>query len=308
MNTVLNVSGVQKQYESGFALGPLSFVLDQGYIAAVVGPNGSGKSTLFKMLMNLVNPDQGSISLFDKGYPQDETDIKRRIGYVPELSEWDDSWKKARDTIHFYSHWFPGWDERRLQRLMDRFSLTSDLSFKGMSKGVQRKLSIVLAMAHDPDLLLLDEPSSGLDPFASRVMIDEIQRYMDSGTKSVLVATHIMEEVKKLADYVIFLSYGSLLGIFEKDTLLDEWKVIWAEQFPRQPKSIPGLVEITGTGPYQIITRSFEPTRHGLSEEGITIIKTEALELDEILYYLLHSQESSAIREGEKSNNEPIGN
>ncbi|MFD0867709.1 ABC transporter ATP-binding protein [Chlamydia abortus] len=297
MEPVLTVSDVRKHYDNRFVLGPLNFSLEPGYITAVVGPNGSGKSTLFRMLMSLAYPDEGSIRLFGRSYPENGVEIKRRTGYVPELSEWDDSWRTVKDAVRFYSHWYPNWQKDRFQELMQLYSLDPKLRFKGMSKGVRRKLSIALAMAHDPDLLLLDEPSSGLDPFASRAMVEDIHRFMESGSKSVLMATHIMDEVKKLADYVIFICYGQQLGMYEKDVLLDEWKAVWVERSSDRSKQFPGVMESSGSGPVRIVTSSFEETRQALAEEGNPIIKTESLELDEIFYHLMNKHGVSAGKE-----------
>jgi ABC-2 type transport system ATP-binding protein len=272
-----------------FRLGPLDLSAEQGYITAIVGPNGSGKSTLFRMLMNLVKPESGSLTLFGQSYtPAAEPQLKRRIGYVPEVTEWEELASNVGQLTRFVLRWYPRWNEVRYRELMAKFRLDEGMKLKKLSKGMQRKLAFVYAIAQEPELLLLDEPTAGLDPLAWRDFLDEIVRFMADGRRSVLLATHILEEVRRLADYVVFLYDGRLLGTYEKDALLEKWKSIWVGRAPDDAERLAGVVRVErGPAADRLITRSAGETEAALRERGIAIRRVTALELDEIFAHVI---------------------
>lgn len=292
MEAPISLKQITKTIGEKFSLGPLNLQVESGFIVAVVGPNGSGKTTLFRMLMGMVHPDGGELMLFNKQYPQDEVAIKRRIGYVPETSENQEMFKTVADMLKFTAYWYPDWDGRYCEELLLKFEISPSDKLSGFSKGTRRKLDIILAMAHRPELLLLDEPSSGLDPFAWRLMLDELTDYMKAGQRTIFLATHIMDEVKRLADYVVFLYHGKLLGYYEKDALLDGWKTIWVDRLPAA-ESIQGVVAVEQGQSIKLVSDSPQETMHALAQLNINVIKTQTVDLDEIFMHLLHKSKSS---------------
>jgi ABC-2 type transport system ATP-binding protein len=301
MEPLVTVREIKKILAGKFHLGPLNLEIEPGYIVAVVGPNGSGKSTFFRMLMGMIQPDEGEIGLFGQVYPKNEVAIKQRIGYVPETSELQDYMKTVADVIRFSSHWFPSWDNKRCEELLIKFELEPRQKLNGMSKGTRRKLDLVQALSHHPDLLLLDELSSGLDPFAWRIVQQEIADLMKGGQKSVLMATHIMDEVRRMADYIVFLYHGKLLGCYEKDTLLDSWKALWVDRMPERQEDIPGLVALEHQQGFKVITESPQAAADALKRMGINVLNTLSLDLDEIFLHLL---DRSKIHSSEMGGNE----
>jgi ABC-2 type transport system ATP-binding protein len=291
----LSLKRVEKKLDR-MTLGPIDFEIEPGYVVAVVGPNGSGKSTLFRMLMNLVKPDNGEIRILQKSYPDEEVELKRKIGYVPEAAEWEEAGPTIRHLTEFVSRWYPDWNRERYHELMVRFGLEGKQKLKQLSKGMQRKLAFIHAIAQEPDILLLDEPTSGLDPFAWRAMMDEVMRFMEQGGKSVVMATHILDEVRRMADYVAFMYEGRLLGFYEKDTLLDQWKAIWVERPPVQAHLLPGLVRVdddkSPAGPVRLVTNSPLETEAALRHQGIAVHSMTSLELDEIFTHLIQRRGS----------------
>ena len=222
---VISLKGVRKTFRNNFELGPMDLTVEPGCIVAVLGPNGGGKSTLIGMLMNLIHPDSGEVSLFGLSHPEDEVAIKQRIGYVPESSVGHDE-LSAKSLGEFVSYWYPRWDQRLYQDLIERYKVDPDKRFGKLSKGMQRCLAFALALATGGELLLLDEPTVGVDPFARRQMLEDISRFMRDGVndgdgRTVVFATQVMEEVRRLADYVAFLVDGEYLSLQEKDTLLE---------------------------------------------------------------------------------------
>ena len=282
---VISFRDVRKSY-GAFELGPVDLEIEPGYVVALVGPNGSGKSTLIGMLMNLVKPTSGEVRLFGgASYPDDEVAIKQRIGYVPELSVGHDE-MSAKSLGEFVSYWYPRWDQRLYQDLIKLYKVDPDKRFGKLSKGMQRRLSFALALATGCELLLLDEPAEGVDPFARRQMLEDVERFMRSGDRrTVVYATHVMEEVRRIADYVAFLVDGEYLGFYEKDALLEGWKTLWVDREPEQ--DIPGVVEVEGGSPTRLVSDSPEETERALSAQDIRIVRSEPLDLEETLSHLM---------------------
>lgn len=292
---IISVEGVEKSY-GNFTLGPVNLEVEPGYVVAVVGPNGSGKSTLFRMLMNLSHPDEGSISLFGGGYPEDEVEIKRRIGYVPETAVGHDE-MNAKSLGRFVSHWYPAWDQKLYDDLLNHSEIESGKKFRNLSKGMQRRLSFALAAATRAYLLLLDEPTDGVDPFARREMLEEIATHVQDGEKTVLLATHVMEEVRRIADYVAFLVDGDFLGLFEKDALLEQWKTFWLDRAP--DAGTAGIVDVEAGNPARVVSDSPAETESALARQGVRVVRSGALDLEEILSHLMRgSREAVSARHG----------
>jgi ABC-2 type transport system ATP-binding protein len=290
---VISLKEVRKSYGT-FELGPVDLTVEPGYVVAVVGPNGGGKSTLIRMLMNLVQPSSGELTIFGGEYPDDEVAIKRRIGYVPERSLGHDE-MGAKSLGEFVSRFYPRWDRRLYEDLLIRARIEPDKRFNELSKGVQRRLAFALALAAGPELLLLDEPTAGVDPFARRQVLEDISRFMHDGhhgDRTVVFATHVMEEVRRIADYVVFLVDGEFLGLHEKDALIEGWKIFWVDREPEG--DVPGLVEVEGGSPARIVSGSPNVTAEALCAQNIRIVRSGALDLEEILSHLMHrSREES---------------
>lgn len=278
----ISVEDVNKSYGS-FELGPVDLEIESGYVVAVVGPNGSGKSTLFRILMNLSHPDSGEVSLFGGQYPEDEVSIKQRVGYVPERSVGHDE-MTARALGEFVGRWYPRWSQSLYEDLLSRTGIQTDKRFRELSKGMQRRLAFALAAATGAELLLLDEPTEGVDPFARREMLEDISQFMQDGEKTVVLATHVMEEVRRIADYVALLVDGDFLGFYEKDALLEQWKTLWVDSEPGD--GVPGIVEVERGNPVRLVTNSPGETENALAKSDVRIIRSGPLDLEEILGHL----------------------
>ena len=285
---VISLSEVRKSY-GNFELGPMDLRVEPGYVVAVVGPNGGGKSTLIRTLMNLVQPDSGEVRLFGGAYPDNEVAIKQRVGYVPERSSGHDE-MSAKSLGEFFSRFYPEWDRRLYEDLVKHARIEPDKRFGELSQGVQRRLSFALALATGSEILLLDEPTAGVDPFARREMLEDISRFMQEGDKTVVFATHVMEEVRRIADYVVFLVDGEFLGLYEKDALLEGWKIFWVDREPEG--DVTGVIEVVeGGSPVRIVSDSPKETAEALSVEDIRIVRSGTLDLEEILSHLMRQKQ-----------------
>ncbi|HZG55750.1 ABC transporter ATP-binding protein [Paenibacillus sp.] len=289
MKPIIEVKGAAKRRRD-FRLGPLDLTVESGLIVALVGPNGSGKSTFFHLLMGLLQPEEGSIELFGaKACPERDVEIKSRTAYVGDSISPIDETMTVEAWKAFVSRWYPSWNEATWRRLSDRLELDPRKKLKELSTGMAKRLAFALALSHDPELLLLDEPSSGLDPFAWRIMMEEIHGFMDGRDRAVVVATHIMEEVRRLADLIVFLYNGRIVGVYEKDQLLDDWKTIWTSDPADAVRQLPGVVaaEKVRGGGARLVTSDARRTEAALRERGIAPVETRAVELEDILWHLM---------------------
>ncbi|MFX3636084.1 MAG: ABC transporter ATP-binding protein [Candidatus Pristimantibacillus sp.] len=288
----ISLKGVE-QRRPHFQLGAIDLDVLQGYVTAIVGPNGSGKSSTFRLMLDLAKPDKGEIRLLGhKVGDGNDTEVKQRTGYLPELfSNHDDNMKASAKTA-FVRKWYPSWDGNRYRELLRIFEVDDGIKLGKMSKGTRRKYELALMLAHDPELLLLDEPSSGLDPLAWRTMIDVLHRFMERGDRTILMASHIVEEVKRLADFIVFMGHGRVLGIYEKDELFSTWHAFYinSDGFTRkQAELLPGQcsIEDTGGGTLRIITRQAMDAERWCEQESLRIVGRQSLNLDDILAVLI---------------------
>jgi ABC-2 type transport system ATP-binding protein len=292
---VISLRDLRKSY-GAFELGPIDLDVQPGFVMAIVGPNGGGKSTLFGMLMNLIRPTSGEIRLFGGTYPYDEVAIKQRIGYAPERSLGYDG-LSSKALREFVSRFYPGWDQRLYEDLLTGVAIDSNRLFGELSRGMQRRLTFALALATGSELLLLDEPTAGVDPCARRHILEGISSFVVDerhGERTVVFATHDTEEVRRIADYVAFLVDGKLLGPFEKDALLEQWKTFWLDRVPE--RDVPGLVEVEGGNPVRIVSDAPRETEEALCVQNIQIVRSGILDLEEILAQIMRRREERRIK------------
>ncbi|MBD0379490.1 ABC transporter ATP-binding protein [Paenibacillus sedimenti] len=286
----ISIKGLRKSLDK-VEIGPIDMEIEPGYVIAIVGLNGAGKSSIFRLMMDMIKPDAGEIRMLGQTNGQNEVAVKQKIGYVPEAEAWNDiGFSTVKELTQFVAHWYPSWSESKAQELLKRFGLDGKQKLAHLSKGMKRKLSFIHAISHDPDILLMDEPTSGLDPFAWRMMMDELMAFMEHGDKTVLFATHIVEEVKRIADHIAFIHEGKLRGFYEKDVLFDEWKTLWVEHQGRPLDQLSGVVAVekhSGAVSAKLISRSSRQTEAELHRLGVKVIQTQAVELDEILGHLI---------------------
>jgi ABC-2 type transport system ATP-binding protein len=295
---VVQMINVQKK-RLNKGIGPLNMSIPQGYVIGMVGENGSGKSTLINMLMQTIIPDEGVIKWFGTSYSEGmPVTLKQQIGYISEKSNTEEDNMTAEEVAMFRSYWYSNWDHNLFEKLLTSFNIPRRTKLKRMSKGERRKLEITVALAPRPKLLLLDEPSSGLDPFAWKVMVDELQGYMQQGDSTILMSTHIVDEIKRLADYIVLVHQGQILGMVEKDSLMDNWKEVWVRDDSLIIDNLPGIIVIKQepANMLRMITNESKKLENVLQASGIELIKTRGLELDEILSLWIQREKAVSVQ------------
>jgi ABC-2 type transport system ATP-binding protein len=224
MANALEIRGLSRSL-GGFKLDGVDLAVPAGAITGLVGANGAGKSTLFKLVLGLLEPDAGSIRLFGQDALGDGARLRARIGFVQEAPTLPGHLRLA-ELGRMVAPFYPTWDPGAWRRLTAAFAIPERTPFAKLSQGNRMKTAIALALAHAPELLLLDEPSSGLDPASRRDFLDLLLEVVQDERRAVLFSTHITSDLDRIADHVAFLKGGRLVLAGSKDDLLAAWSLV----------------------------------------------------------------------------------
>lgn len=279
------LSGLIKRYP-GFQLGPIDLKVEPGTVLALIGPNGAGKTTTLNCMAGLVVPDDGEIEVFGRRVSPRDIEYRRTVGYVGEESGFFAGWT-ARRNLDFLAGWMPGWSRDRAKALAERFALRMDAPVKSLSRGNKTKLALVAALAYEPRLLLLDEPTAGLDPVVRSEVLDVLWEVTEDGQHAVLYSTHVLSDISRLADELAFLRNGKVVLRCGREELGESWRRI-SFRLPDGDFEIAGAVEHRKVrSEHQVITRQPEAALEQLGELGAEAIETSRLTVDEIAVQIL---------------------
>ncbi|MBS4210111.1 ABC transporter ATP-binding protein [Bacillus sp. FJAT-50079] len=281
MDQAIKLTAIRKQIDD-FQLGPIDLHIERGMMTALAGNNGAGKSTLLKIIMNLVKQDDGKIELFGELVRKDEEDWQKKIAYLPQSMPGALPFT-GKDLKQLVSRWYPDWDERLFKQMMDAFEVPLTKQYEKLSQGAKQKLNLALALPRKAELLILDEPTSHLDIPAKKVLQDFLVEWMEQEERTVIFASHQVEEIRKLADYIAVMKDGTLIGQFEKEQLTEQYKRYWLTS-PLQEIRIPGEVERQDQ---TLVTNRPQETEAFFDSNHIQWTATKAVELDEILTWML---------------------
>jgi ABC-2 type transport system ATP-binding protein len=207
---VVNVSELTRHFGSRTALTSVSLSLPCGGVYGLVGANGAGKTTLIKHLLGLLRAESGSVRIFGLDPVADPVAVLSRIGYLSEENDLP-SWMRVDELIRYSRAFYPAWDDRYAEELRQAFALDPVAKIKTLSKGQKGRAGLLVALAHRPELLVLDEPSSGLDPIVRRDILGAILRTIAEEGRTVLFSSHLLDEVEQVADHVTMISEGKIV-------------------------------------------------------------------------------------------------
>ena len=274
---VLAVSGLTKTYPK-FKLKEVSFSLEKGYIMGFIGRNGSGKTTTLKSMLNFVHADSGSVEMFGRSYNDNELQLKQKIGYAFGAADFYQK-SKVKTVTDVVRRFYSDWDEKTYENYCRRFDIDNDKKIGELSEGMKVHYSLALALSHRAQLLILDEPTAGLDPAARDELLELFQELVEDGEKSILFSTHITSDLEKCADYITFIDDGELIASETKDAFIDAYKVVKGtrEQFDkaRQEKFIASKTNDFGFS-------ALVPTAETAALSGLSI---EPADLENIMIY-----------------------
>lgn len=224
MEYILEVDSLSKIYD-GFKLNEISFKLPKGSIMGLVGENGAGKTTTIKLILNLIKKNNGTIKVLGMDNIYDEQSIKENIGVVLDESNFHDNLRPV-DISLIMKNIYRNWDEGIFLNYLTKFKLPKEKIVKDFSKGMKMKLSIAVALSHDPKLLILDEPTGGLDPIVRSEILDIFLEFIQDEERSILFSTHITSDLDKIADYITFIHGGNIVFSESKEELLNNYGII----------------------------------------------------------------------------------
>ena len=226
MENILELQQICKSFpKSNFILDKLSFSLPYGSILGFVGENGAGKTTTIGCILNTVRKDSGTVKLFGKEMRDTDTDIREKIGVVYDGDNFPGFWT-AKQLSQVMEGIYTQWDHALFQKYLENFHLPVKQKIKNYSRGMTMKLAIAVALSHHPQLLILDEATSGLDPIMRDEMLDVFLEFVQEESHSILLSSHITSDLEKVADYITFIHNGKLILTASKNDLVYHYAVM----------------------------------------------------------------------------------
>lgn len=279
----VRLTGIGKDYRH-FSLADVDLELPAGSIMGFIGANGAGKSTTIRILMGLVRQDRGSVEVLGYRMPESLALAKRDIGFVSEDMR---LYKGATIAWHmqFIASLFPGWDEAYAKELLRRFDLKSEQLVKGLSHGQRVKAALLLALARRPRLLVLDEPTTGLDPIARHEVLGALIEALIDERRTVLFSSQNTFDIEQISDRITFIDRGRIVDSGDKEEFLDRWRRIRIDvPNGRALPSMPGIVDVSSSGRLTVVTTNrFGPGAVAAFESaGMSILSVDTMTLEEI--------------------------
>jgi ABC-2 type transport system ATP-binding protein len=246
---VVAVTNLSRSFGPKKALNDVTLTVPRGCVFGLVGENGAGKSTLIKHLLGLWLAQTGSVRVFGLDPVSEPTAVLARIGYLSEQPDLP-GWMRVSELLRYTQAFYPRWDPAYAQQLLEQFGLDAGARIKTLSKGQHARLGLIVAEAHRPDLLILDEPSSGLDPIVRRDILEAIIRTVTDEGRTVVFSSHLLDEVERVSDYLAMLHNGMLRLCAPLDDIKAQHRRLSLRfTVPRaEPPSVPGAIRVDGAG------------------------------------------------------------
>jgi ABC-type multidrug transport system ATPase subunit len=261
---------IQKSFGLAFSLGPLTLFVPRGSIYALIGPNGAGKSTALNMLTGMGEPGLGHIRILDRDIREDEVAIKRRTAYVSPDMDYR-AWGTVGRAIDFVRGFYPDWNAAYCEELQFTFGVHRDSRVDALSFGARMKLALILALSRDAELLVLDEPTLGLDAIARRQLFAELLKFMAGDGRTILISSHQLTDLERFADHAAIMNHGRLLTSGRMDKLVERYRQFDARVVLDTALNVPGI---------SVIDRQGDRVRLLIDQDAAALDALEALHLD----------------------------
>ena len=225
MNDILKIKSLSKSLND-FYLGTIDLSIKRGSILGYIGENGAGKSTTIKMILGDMKKDSGQIYIFGKKVEDLTEDEKKKIAFVFEDFFFPQE-MNVKEVEKFHSMYYGNyWEKEKFNKLVKRFNLPEKKKISTFSRGMKMKLSLILALSHKAELLILDEATSGLDPVARDDILDILLEFIQDENNSIMISSHILSDLEKIADEIAFIHRGKLIFVESKDILEEEYGIV----------------------------------------------------------------------------------
>jgi ABC-2 type transport system ATP-binding protein len=289
---VIAVTNLSRTFGEKKALNNISLMVQPGCVFGLVGENGAGKSTLIKHLLGFWRAQSGTVRLFGLDPVADPVAVLGRIGYLseqPELPEW----MRVDELLRYTQAFYPRWDAAYAERLRQQFELDPSARIKTLSKGQRARAGLIAAEAHRPDLLILDEPSSGLDPIVRRDILEAVIRTVTDQGRTVLFSSHLLDEVERVSDHIAMLHHGELRFSAPIDEIKARHRrvVLQFERPQPAPPAVSGAIRIEGSGREWTVICDAERMHPGAMAQhlGASVVEDTSASLDDI--FVAHAKQ-----------------
>jgi ABC-2 type transport system ATP-binding protein len=283
--SVVDIRRLSRQFGATKALDDISLIIPRGGVFGLIGGNGAGKTTLIKHILGMLRAQSGAVRVFGQDPVLNPVGTLSRIGYLSEDRDLPD-WMSVRELMRYTQAFFPTWDEAYAEELRDMFDLDPQAKIRSLSRGQRARAGLLAALAHRPELLLLDEPSSGLDPVVRRDILGAIIRTIADEGRTVLFSSHLLDEVERVADQVTIIHQGRLILTASMDEIKETHRRVtlrFSEPVERPP-ALVGAISYEGHGAEwtYICNGASQQLRRAAESIGATVVDDKALSLDEI--------------------------
>ncbi|MFP6583892.1 MAG: ABC transporter ATP-binding protein [Candidatus Hydrogenedentota bacterium] len=285
MDSVIKVDHLSHRYGKKIALDDVSFEVPKGRVFGLVGENGAGKTTLIKHLLGSLCPDEGKVTVFNTEPTRDPASVLARIGYLSEDRDLP-LWMRVKELMRYTQAFFPDWDETYAQELLTRFRLSPDAKIRNLSRGEKARAGLLVALSHKPELLLLDEPSSGLDAVSRNDILGVVVRSVAEEGRTVVFSSHLLDEVERIADDVAMFSNGKLELLMSMEDLRTnhQRRVVELPEGIDKFPNLPNVLHAEGEGrEWAVVCHgNADNTRRELESIGARILDESAPSLNTV--------------------------
>ena len=282
---VVEIRRVTRKFGEKTALADVSLSIPRGGVFGLIGANGAGKTTLIKHILGMLKAQTGLVHVFGLNPVENPVGTLGRIGYLSEDRDLPD-WMRVSELMRYTQAFYPGWNESYAEELRVAFDLDAGARVKTLSRGQRARAGLLLALAHRPDLLVLDEPSSGLDPVVRRDILGAIIRTIAEEGRTVLFSSHLLDEVERVADHVAMIHEGRIVLTAPMDEIKDTHRRVtlrFKAPVERAP-SLVGALSYAGQGAEwtYVCAGESQQLRRAAEALGAAVVGERALTLDEI--------------------------
>lgn len=291
---VIEVQGLSRSFGKSLVLDQISLDVQPGYVYGLVGANGAGKTTLMKHLLGLLRAKQGTVRVFGKDPVKNPVEVLGKIGYLSEERDLPE-WMRIDELLSYTKAYYPGWDSAYAQQLVNEFGLNPSKKVKQLSKGMRAQAGLIAAVAHHPALLLLDEPSTGLDAVVRKDILSAIVRTVADAGRTAIFSSHLLDEVELMSDYLFMIDrgrlvlHGSLDAVRQQHRLLNIYFANAMDAFPQSN----GMLSASGSDKHWtvICEGGGGEVARSLSECGGVVTQDRMASLQEI--FIARARKSS---------------
>ena len=284
-DVIVEIDHLSRRFGKKQALDDVTLRIERGIVFGLVGENGAGKTTMIKHLLGLLKATHGSVRVFQLDPVLDPVGVLGRIGYLSEDRDLPD-WMTVSQLMRYNQAFFQGWDGTFANQLRDQFELDPKQQIKRLSRGQRARAGLLIALAHRPELLILDEPSSGLDPVVRNDILSAIIRTVADEGRTVLFSSHLLDEVERVADCVAILHKGHVALSAPLHEILHSHRrlVLRFETSQATRPDLPGMLSYQGEGhEWTVVCNGgLEELRTAAARAGAQVVEEETPTLDEI--------------------------